>query len=127
MPDLNLNWGKIGIDLLWSVLGISMNLTMPIFNRIDVHYKIHKVGIRFDDKIPIKVPFIIPYFAYFPYLVLGWAYIAVFEYDIAVRLFYQWKLLFDCVVYNSYVPDFSPGLMNMAHGHTQLLDGSWFK
>jgi len=85
MPDLNLNWKNVGVDLLWSLLGISMNLTMPIFNRIDVYYKIHDVNSRFDKKIPLKVPFIIPYFAYFPYLVLGWAYIALFEYDIAVK------------------------------------------
>jgi hypothetical protein len=68
-------------NFLLSLLAISMNTVMPIINKIDIFYKIRHLETRVDRKIPVKVYFIVPYLAYFPYLVGGWAYLGLSRFD----------------------------------------------
>lgn len=78
---IDLTIDELKRNVLITLLGISMNMVMPLINRIELYYESHVLETRLDKKIPVKVYFVIPYLAYFPYMVGSWAYFGLTNYE----------------------------------------------
>jgi membrane-associated phospholipid phosphatase len=74
--------GTLVTNIIITIWGISMAALMPLINKAEIPGKVYTFKTRFDERIPLILPFIIPYLLYFPYLVLPWAYLFFFEPDI---------------------------------------------
>lgn len=48
---------------------------MVIVNKLELPGEVHRLETRWDQAIPLILPFVLVYILYFPFVYLGWAYI----------------------------------------------------
>lgn len=68
-------WGN---NIILFVLAAIFSSTMVIINKLHLPGEIHRLETRWDSAIPMILPFVIAYVAYFPFVYLGWFFIFAF-------------------------------------------------
>lgn len=60
------------------LITIVLSSLMVIVNKMELPGEIYRLETRWDQAIPLILPFVWAYLLYFPFLYLGWASIFVF-------------------------------------------------
>jgi len=62
-------------NILLCVVTAVFSSLMVIINKLELPGEIHRLETRWDQAIPLILPFVLVYILYFPFVYLGWAYI----------------------------------------------------